>query len=69
MEECFKMLFNHTRVAMVFDKVPEEYKGYKVIDGDQYDMRYRDEPNVIVGLKFKRVRNKLDKKYKFVIQN
>lgn len=68
MEECFKMLFNHTRVAMVFDKVPETYKGYKVVDGDLYDMRYRDEPNVIVGLKFKRVRNKLDKKYKFVIQ-
>jgi hypothetical protein len=68
MDECFKMLQNNIRVAMVFDKVPTSYKGYEVIDGDQYDMRYRDEPNVIVGLKFKRVRNKLDKKYKFVIQ-
>ena len=68
MDECFKMLQNNIRVAMVFDKVPTSYKGYNVIDGDQYDMRYRDDDNVIVGLKFKRVRTKLDKKYKFVIQ-
>jgi hypothetical protein len=34
--------------------------GYKVIDGDEYDMRYLDEQGVIVGLKFKKVRNKID---------
>jgi len=34
--------------------------GYKVIDGDEYDMRYLDEQGVIVGLKFKFVRNKID---------
>ena len=34
--------------------------GYKVIDGDAYDMRYLDEQGVIVGLKFKFVRNKID---------
>jgi len=34
--------------------------GYKVIDGDEYDMRYYDEQGVIVGLKFKKVRNKID---------
>lgn len=67
MDECKFMLENGCRVAMVFNKVPDEYMGYKVIDGDQYDMRYLDDKNVIVGLKFKRVRNKLTEN-KFVIQ-
>jgi hypothetical protein len=31
-------------------------------------MRYLDEPNVIVGLKYKKVRNKLSQDNKFVIQ-
>jgi hypothetical protein len=68
MDECIKMLDDQVRVAMVFDKVPTSYNGVKVIDGDLYDMRYRDDNDVIVGLKFKRVRTKLDKTYSFVIQ-
>lgn len=40
-------------VAMVFDKVPKTFKGYKVIDGDESDLRFLDEKNVIVGLKAK----------------
>lgn len=67
-ETCLRMLENNVRVAVVFDKLPETLWGYKVIDGDLYDMRYRDEKNVIIGLKFKRVRKKLNKEYKFVIQ-
>jgi hypothetical protein len=68
MEDCVDVLSNGNRVAMVFKTVPTSYMGYTVIDGDQYDMRYRDEKNVIVGLKFKKVRNKLDEDFKFVIQ-
>lgn len=68
MTECLSMLNNNVRVAMVFKKVPEKYMNFNVIDGDQYDMRYRDDKNVIVGLKFKQVRNKLNEKYNFVIQ-
>lgn len=67
MDECKFMLENGCRVAMVFNKVPDQYMGYEVIDGDQYDMRYLNDKNVIVGLKFKRVRNKLTEN-KFVIQ-
>jgi hypothetical protein len=50
------------RVAMVFEgkQLPISFMGYKVIDGDAYDMRYMDEQGVIVGLKFKKVRNKID---------
>jgi hypothetical protein len=56
------------RAAIVFDKLPEQYLGYKVIDGDLYDMRYVDPSNVIVGLKYKKVRNKvLDSHRDFVI--
>ena len=59
--ECQEALKNNVRVAVVFkDKIPEEYKGIQVINGDDYDMRYRDPKNVIIGLKFKKVRNKLD---------
>jgi len=69
LSDCMDVLSNGDRVAMVFKKVPGEYMGYQVVDGDQYDMRYRDDKNVIIGLKFKQVRNKLDQTYKFVIQD
>lgn len=67
-DTCESMLKNNVRISVVFDKLPDLYKGFKVIDGDKYDMRYKDERDVIVGLKFKRVRNKLDVSNKFVIQ-
>jgi len=67
-DSCIDMLNNNVRVAVVFDKVPTTYMGYKVIDGDKYDTRYKDEKNVIVGLKYKIVRNKLDISNKFVIR-
>lgn len=66
---CENMLNNNVRVAAVFkNKLPETWNGVKVIDGDLYDTRFIDERNVIVGLKFKQVRNKLQKDMKFVIQ-
>lgn len=69
MLDCITFLTNQTtRVAMVFKKVPEFYMGFKVIDGDKYDMRYLDEKNVIVGLKFKTTRNKVEQNHSFVIQ-
>jgi hypothetical protein len=53
---------NKGRVAMVFEGkvLPKTFMGIEVIDGDAYDMRYYDDKNVIVGLKFKKVRNKID---------
>jgi hypothetical protein len=67
-ETCKQMLENDTRVAVVFKKVPEVWEGYKVIDGDEYDMRYKDDKKVIVGLKYKINRNKLTPETKFVVQ-
>jgi hypothetical protein len=65
--QCLDALAQDVRVAVVFEKLPESFWGYPVIDGDAYDMRYLDD-TVIVGLKYKEVRTKLDKeKSKFVI--
>jgi len=35
-------------------------RGLKVINGDNYDVRHYDPKDVIVGLKYKHVRNKID---------
>jgi len=50
------------RVAVVFEgpELPTSWKGFPVVDGDAYDMRYLDPKGVVVGLRFKKVRNKID---------
>ena len=45
-------------VAIVFgvkdvNDLPTTYKGYKVINGDETDLRFLDESNVVIGLKYK----------------
>ncbi len=40
-------------VAVVFKVVPSTYLGRKVINGDETDLRFLDDKNVIVGLKAK----------------
>lgn len=40
-------------VAVVFDKLPIDFIGYPVIDGDISDLRFLDDKNRIVGLKAK----------------
>lgn len=52
-EEVDKVLAAGGNVAVVFDKLPETYKGYKVVNGDLSDLRFTDEKNVVVGLKYK----------------
>jgi hypothetical protein len=52
------LLHKGNNVAMVFDKLPETYKGYKVVNGDETDLRFLDEKNVVVGLKYKKVTGK-----------
>jgi hypothetical protein len=66
--QCQDALLQNVRVAVVFETVPAEFWGRQVIDGDAYDMRYQDLGGVIVGLKYKKVRNKLElQKSSFVI--
>lgn len=57
-EISLDLLSKGYNVAMVFgvksvNDLPSEYLGYKVINGDESDLRFLDEPNVIVGLKYK----------------
>lgn len=40
-------------LAVVFKELPKTYKGYKVIDGDKTDLRFKDKKGVIVGLSAK----------------
>lgn len=55
---CEKLLNNNHKVAVVFEeKLPRLYKGYKVNNGNTYDMRYLDNGGEIVGLKYHKVAN------------
>jgi len=65
--ECKRMLKNNIKVAVVFNKVPPVFLGHQVIDGDKNDLRYRDLKGVVIGLKFKRVRNKIQTNSRFVV--
>lgn len=51
--KTFELLNKGASVAIVFDKIPETYNGFKVINGDESDLRFLDEKNVIIGLKYK----------------
>lgn len=67
-DDCITMLNNGIRVAVVFKKkLPETFLGKEVIDGDLYDMRYKDKGGIIVGLKYKVTRKRPDKNSKFVV--
>lgn len=53
-----ELLKKGINIAIVFDAIPETYKGYKVINGDVSDTRFLDEKKVIVGLKYKKMTGK-----------
>ena len=40
-------------VAVVFDRLPEQYMGRRVVDADDHDLRFLDPKNTIAGLKAK----------------
>jgi len=52
-KQAINILKKGYNVAMVFKKLPENYAGYNVVNGDDTDLRFLDEQNVIVGLKYK----------------
>ena len=49
-EDIEDAIYSGKNVAVVFDKVPEEWKGLKTIVGDESDLRFLDPQGVIVGL-------------------
>lgn len=52
-EDAKKALENGMNVAVVFKKMPQEFWGRQVVDGDETDLRFLDPKDVIVGLKAK----------------
>ena len=52
-ETVIELVTSGQNVAVVFDVVPTEWLGLKVIDGDEHDLRFIDPVGVIVGLKAK----------------
>jgi hypothetical protein len=53
--DCLRALDAGHNVAVVFEKVPvgREWWGYTIVNGDEDDLRFLDEEEVIVGLKAK----------------
>lgn len=55
LKDCLAALDNGINVAVVFstkkgEKLPDEYLGFEVINGDEHDLRFLDKKGVIVGL-------------------
>lgn len=64
---CEVALSKGYNVAMVFNvkhesMLPAMYKGYKVVNGDLTDYRIDDAKGIIIGLKWKRIANRVNEK-------
>lgn len=52
--QCIQALEHGINVAVVFSgSLPETWNGYKVVNGDESDLRFLDAKGVVVGLKLK----------------
>ena len=58
--ECIEYLNNGGTVAMVFNTktLPETWNGFRIIDADISDARFKDAKGTIAGLKWKNIANK-----------
>jgi hypothetical protein len=56
--KAMELLSKGINVAMVFDKLPETFEGFKVINADLDDLRFLDPKGVICGLKYKKMTGK-----------
>lgn len=52
--KAMEILRKGYNVAWVFTSLPETYEGYKVVNGDNDDLRFLDEKGCIVGLRYKK---------------
>lgn len=57
-KKAMELLIRGFNVAMVFNKLPNTFEGFKVINADLDDLRFLDEKNVICGLKYKKMTGK-----------
>ena len=49
---CYAILTHGGTVAVVFEdsNLPTTWQGYPVVNGDETDMRFRDQPGTVIGL-------------------
>ena len=64
---CEALLKRGFNVAVVFNvkdesELPQTFYGYKVINGDLTDYRIDDAKGIIIGLKWKRIANRVNEK-------
>ena len=53
-QEAFDILLKGGNISAVFrNELPETYKGYRVINADETDLRFTDDNNIIAGLRAK----------------
>ena len=57
-KKAMELLIRGFNVAMVFNKLPNTFEGFKVINADLDDLRFLDEKNVVCGLKYKKMTGK-----------
>jgi hypothetical protein len=58
-DKAIELLKRGVNVAMVFDKLPETFEGFEVINADLDDLRFLDKRGgVICGLKYKKMTGK-----------
>lgn len=57
-DKAIELLKQGINVAMVFDKLPETFEGFEVINADLDDLRFLDKKGVICGLKYKKMTGK-----------
>ena len=66
-ELCKALLIRGFNIAVVFNvkheiELPKYFLGYQVINGDLTDYRISDAKGIIVGLKWKRIANRINEK-------
>ena len=66
-DKCLELLSSGFNIAMVFNvkhesMLPAMYKGYAVVNGDLTDYRIDDAKGIIIGLKWKRIANRVNEK-------
>lgn len=52
-KQCVNYLEMGGNVAIVFNEIPQSFEGFKVVNGDESDLRYMDQENIVIGLKAK----------------
>jgi hypothetical protein len=62
--QSHKVIAQGGTVAVVFDSVPDSFRGYPVLNGDDDDLRFLDPPKTFIGLTAKGKLKQLESSFK-----